>query len=97
MKNDKNIQTFIEKEQTRLKALEIKRDELEEKIKRCKASITGQILALNSQRYEILSEALVEAGVGFNEIIAALYSDGGLAALAEKVDAAAPAESAGKE
>lgn len=87
----KNIQEKLEKEQAKLSALEAKREELDGKIKNCKANIAKLQMTINNAQMGDILAALKNKGLTVDEIVSSINS-GDLLGLQEKMEKAQKAE-----
>jgi hypothetical protein len=91
MDNSK-LDSLIAAEAANLAKLNNKLDTIEAKIKTCKGKIERYNLMKNNAQFILLSDALSNAGIGFDDIISAL-SDGDVLSLQSKLVQSAAAVS----
>jgi hypothetical protein len=84
-----SISTLLTREEERLAALLKKREELDGKIDRAKSNIERYKLTLDSERYSHFSGVLENAGLCFDDVLAAIAS-GALEGLRGMADSGNP-------
>lgn len=85
--NKLTMREKIEREQRKLDAMRLKRDELNKRIRKTELAISNYRLMENDQKMSAMSDLAESAGISVEDIIAALQG-GELLTLQKKIEAA---------
>lgn len=84
-KETRTTEELLAAERENLAKLEAKRDDLDKKIRACKANIEKYELIVNADRLKTISATLGQKGVSLDELMLAI-SNGDLTELQDKLD-----------